>query len=181
MVFSQTKRTWFLVHCNLSGLCNLDLLNKQKGCALTKSCRNIHAMEGDWGHNAICLAYMHHAMIMLLHSMYDYSMLDVLASIPIWLYYIPFLLFAILLPCIWHVSFVHAGFSLCNALCHSSFYHYSYSVLPLFLLRHAIIASSMLTAIKHPDGASLVQTNLLVTKSGSPSPSPNRRKAELRI
>ena len=94
---------------------------------------------------------------MLLHSMYDYSMLDILASIPIWLYYIPFLLFAILLPCIWHLSFVHAGFSLCNALCHSSFYHYSYSVLPLFLLRHAIIASSMLTAIIHPDGASLVQ------------------------
>ena len=76
---------------------------------------------------------------MLLHSMYDYSMLDILASIPIWLYYIPFLPFAILLPCIWHLSFVHAGFSLCNALCHSSFYHYSYSVLPLFLLRHAII------------------------------------------
>ena len=73
-----------------------------------------------------------------------------------WLYYIPFLLFAILLPCIWHLSFVHAGFSLCNALCHSSFYHYSYAVLPLFLLRHAIIASSMLTAIIHPDGASLV-------------------------
>ena len=93
---------------------------------------------------------------MLLHSMYDYSMLDILASIPIWLYYIPFLLFAILLPCIWHLSFVHAGFSLCNALCHSSFYHYSYSVLPLILLRHAIIASSMLTAIIHPDGASLV-------------------------
>ena len=80
---------------------------------------------------------------MLLHSMYDYSMLDILASIQIWLYYIPFLLFAILLPCIWHLSFVHAGFSLCNALCHSSFYHYSYSVLSLFLLRHAIIASSM--------------------------------------
>ena len=93
---------------------------------------------------------------MLLHSMYDYSMLDILASIPIWLYYIPFLLFAILLPCIWHLSFVHAGFSLCNALFHSSFYHYSYSVLPLFLLRHTIIASSMLTAIIHPDGASLV-------------------------
>ena len=50
----------------------------------------------------------------------------------------------------------HAGFSLCNALCHSSFYHYSYSVQPLFLLRPAIIASSMLTAIIHPDGASLV-------------------------
>ena len=112
------------------------------------------SMEGDKGHNAIWLAYMHHAM--LLHSMYDYSMLDILASIPIWLYYIPFLFFAILLPCIWHLSFVHAGFSLCNALCHSSFYHYSYSVLPLFLLRHAIIALSMLTAIIHPDGASLV-------------------------
>ena len=84
---------------------------------------------------------------MLLHSMYDYSMLDIPASIPIWFYYIPFLLFAILLPCIWHLSFVHAGFSLCNALCHSSFYHYLYSVLPLLLLRHAIIASSMLTAI----------------------------------
>ena len=90
---------------------------------------------------------------MLLHSMYDYSMLDILYSIPIWLFYIPFLLFAILLPCIWHLSFVHAGFSLCNALFHSSFYHYSYSVLPLFLLRHAIIASSMLIAIIHPDGA----------------------------
>ena len=63
--------------------------------------------------------------------------------------YIPFLLFAILLPCIWHLSFVHAGFSLCNALCHSSFYHFSYSVLPLFLLCHNIIASSMLTAIIH--------------------------------
>ena len=88
---------------------------------------------------------------MLLHSMYDYSMLDILASIPIWLYYIPFLLFAILLPCIWHLSFVHAGFSLCNALCHSSFYHYSYSVLPLFLLRHAIIASSLLTV--HPEAS----------------------------
>ena len=36
-----------------------------------------------------------------------------------------------------------------NALCLSSFYHYSYSVLPLFLLRHAIIASSMLTVIIH--------------------------------
>ena len=92
-------------------------------------------------------------------TMLDYSKFDILASIPIWLYYIPFLLFAILLPCIWHLSFVHAEFSLCNVLCHSSFYHYSYSVLPLFLLRHAIIASSMLTAIIHPDGASLIQTN----------------------
>ena len=88
---------------------------------------------------------------MLLHSMHDYSMLDIFASIPIWLklHSISSILFAILLPCIWHLSFVHAGFSLCNALCHSSFDHYSYSALPLFLLRHAIIASSMLTAIIH--------------------------------
>ena len=71
---------------------------------------------------------------MLLHSMYDYSMLDILASIPIWLYYIPFFSFAILLPCIWHLSFVHAGFSLCNAL--------PFFVLPLFTLRPANILTS---------------------------------------
>ena len=55
-------------------------------------------------------------------------------------------------------------------------------VLPLFILRPAIILTSSYhhcfvyaNAIIHPDGASLVQTNLVVTKSGSPS----RRKFKL--
>ena len=70
---------------------------------------------------------------MLLHSMYDYSMLDILASIPIWLSYIPFLLFAILLPCIWHLSFVHPFIVQCVM---------PFFVLPLFILRPAIILTS---------------------------------------
>ena len=72
---------------------------------------------------------------MLLHSMYDYSMLDILASIPIWFYYIPFLLFCNLASL--HLTFVLRPCRIFIVQCVMPFF-----VLPLFILRPAIILTS---------------------------------------
>ena len=68
-------------------------------------------------------------------TMLDYSKFDILASIPIWLYYIPFLPFCNLASV--HLTFVLRPCRIFIVQCVVPFF-----VLPLFILRPAIILTS---------------------------------------
>ena len=72
---------------------------------------------------------------MLLHSMYDYSMLDILASIPNWLYYIPFVFF---------LQSCFRAFDICPSSMQDFHCAMRYAILrlPLFTLRPANILTS---------------------------------------